>query len=120
MTAALEYNLLKDQNDLVIERMDSILEYFEEELLFASNEETSLETIEYNLPNISIYVDYAVSTYLELDRVDILNIDEENLSKAEEILYSNLIDIIKKINNQIEYKNSLESEYRKDITHSIL
>lgn len=116
MNTALKQDLLKYQNYLVIERLGEILKFYRDEFERVSSDETSLETIIYDkLPNITIYVDYAVSDKIELEVVNILNSDDEELTTASEVLYHNIKDIIDSINYANKVYSINESEFRREI-----
>lgn len=113
---ALYTDLIKDQKSLVIERLEPILKFFKEEFEIIPSDETDLETIIYDkLPNVNIYVDYAVNGKIELEDVDVINSDDESLLGVEKILYSSIAEILDSINGYNEYSTALEMEHRHDI-----
>jgi len=116
--------LVKSQEEMFAMRFDVVLEDIEEQMKELESENTSLDTIISRLlPNINVYVDYVVRGYnsriIELDRVDVLNSDDEHLPKAENSLLCALQNIVLELNEEAEQEYYSENAHKEYVMHDL-
>lgn len=119
MTAVekLTMQVIDSQEALFLKRFDEVVRYFRTELKALPYDMVDLDQLKYeSLPNIFVYVDYAISGFsyrsIDIERIDILNTDEEHLTEAENMLESALSEIVEALNTEAEndYLDNLRYE----------
>ncbi|MFR9166350.1 MAG: hypothetical protein ACLVKO_09125 [Dysgonomonas sp.] len=112
----LQENIIETQEQLFLDRIDEVLGYVQSELENPPCDETDLDCITCSvLPNITVYIDYAIEGFgfrhIEIDRIDVLNSDDEHLFEAERILRSALTEFVYVLNDRREKESLYHIDY---------
>lgn len=107
---------IESQEIMFSRRFNAVLSNVEKQLRGLGLDCTALDSITCDLlPNVSVYVDYAVRGFscsiIEIERVDVLNSDDDHLPKAENKLMNALQCIILELNEKAAMESLQENAH---------